>query len=1313
MKSLLFVLLAGYLAPLAQSQSVIISEFMADDDRTLKNDFDEDADWIEINNTGTTPVDLAGWRLTDDATKLSKWVFPSRIIAPGGYEIVFADDRNRKVTGQPLHTNFALSKGGEYLALIRPDGSKATEFAAKFPAQATDISYGFSQNLTVVAAPQGADCQAGVPTDATDYSTNFTDWKTSLTNPTGTSWQAGHTGVGFDSDTASYGTLISNSGGDLSARMKNLARIACLRIPFNVTNPATVVSIRLRMKYDDGFIAWVNGVQIAADAAPASPQWNSLATVNRNETLNNDWTDFTIPASALNLQAGTNILAIQGFNITASSSDFLLLPVLEVNYSASSATPVYFTTPTPGSQNGTGGPIGPVFASVTTTIPRPTGNASSPAAAVTATVSKTVNKVDKASVKMFYRTMFGAETSVTLLDDGVAPDVVSGDDTYTGILPTTGPTGGQMLRWRFQVADTSILVGRSPVYLDPEDNDYYYGTVAVDPSEATSQLPVLSQFIETPSAADTRAGTRGAVFYLGRFYDNIGINLHGQTSAGFAKKSLDLDFNGDNRFVWKEDAARTAKDINLLTNYADKTRFRNTLAQEVAAIAGAPYHFAFPVRVQRNAAFHGVMDMVEDGDDRMLERNGLNPQGALYKMYDALVSTANGEKKTRKEEDKTDLQALITGLNPATALATRRIYAYDNVNLPAAVDYLATRQLNSDSDHGHKNYYIYRDTGGTNEWRPIIWDVDLTFGHNYSGSSGGYFNDAIVATNPITPGQNDNNRLYKLLSESSEFRAMYTRRLRTLMDTVLQPSGTTNGFLETRMRAIVASIDPDPAVSTWTDGDLDFTKWGTWGRGLKPREETEYTITNYIAPRRTFLYDISATRPLYGGTPIPDSAQTDTAGIVAIDSVDYLPATQTQEYILLKNTTANAVDISGWKLSGGIEHTFEGGTVIPPGDGSAASDYQGLLHVVKNAAAFRARSTGPTGGQRRLIQGNYTGQLSARGESVELRNAAGLLISTFSYPGTPTVLQNALRISEIQYHAKDPTSTELASLPSSTGDSFEYLEFVNISGAAINLSGAFFSQGLVYTFPGGTTLAAGARLILAADPAAFALRYPGTAATVVGPYQDDLDNGGERLELVDAVGEVILDFEYKDGWYPDTDGSGRALVLRDTATAYNDFGNAVSWATSSSTLGTPGAAETAFANSYYGWDNFHFTEAEREDLAVSGPTVDSDGDGRPNFLEYALCSDPRKQDLGHADFQYVEAGMSRYPGIRFTRPVNAIDLQYRLLAADSPAGPWTEVSATLTTPVAAGPDQETVVLRETSVPAQAKRFLRLKVTRTP
>lgn len=103
-------------------------------------------DWIEILNTGATPLDLGGWHLTDDAALPDKWTFPAgTIIAGGGYLIVYASGNGIPDTNGNLQTNFRLSAGGEYLALVRPSGIVASEFGpggTDYPNQDNDVSYG-------------------------------------------------------------------------------------------------------------------------------------------------------------------------------------------------------------------------------------------------------------------------------------------------------------------------------------------------------------------------------------------------------------------------------------------------------------------------------------------------------------------------------------------------------------------------------------------------------------------------------------------------------------------------------------------------------------------------------------------------------------------------------------------------------------------------------------------------------------------------------------------------------------------------------------------------------------------------------------------------------------------------------------------------------------------------------------------------------------------------------------------------------------------------------------------------------------------
>jgi hypothetical protein len=120
---------------------VSISEFMADNDETLNDEDGDASDWIEIENSSDEAVNLDGWRLTDTATRLDRWVFPPVTLPAHGYLLVFASGKDRRDPARRLHTNFSLSRSGGYLALVRPNGEIASEFAS-YPAQITDVSYG-------------------------------------------------------------------------------------------------------------------------------------------------------------------------------------------------------------------------------------------------------------------------------------------------------------------------------------------------------------------------------------------------------------------------------------------------------------------------------------------------------------------------------------------------------------------------------------------------------------------------------------------------------------------------------------------------------------------------------------------------------------------------------------------------------------------------------------------------------------------------------------------------------------------------------------------------------------------------------------------------------------------------------------------------------------------------------------------------------------------------------------------------------------------------------------------------------------------
>ena len=112
--------LSDELTPAHRANDVYLSELMASNGSTLKDDTGAYSDWIEICNGSDKEVDLTGWSLTDDITNRKKWVFPETVLGPNEYQLVFPKGVEDSEGG--LHAAFKLSAEGETLLLCNPDG---------------------------------------------------------------------------------------------------------------------------------------------------------------------------------------------------------------------------------------------------------------------------------------------------------------------------------------------------------------------------------------------------------------------------------------------------------------------------------------------------------------------------------------------------------------------------------------------------------------------------------------------------------------------------------------------------------------------------------------------------------------------------------------------------------------------------------------------------------------------------------------------------------------------------------------------------------------------------------------------------------------------------------------------------------------------------------------------------------------------------------------------------------------------------------------------------------------------------------------
>ena len=153
----------------------------------------------------------------------------------------------------------------------------------------------------------------------------------------------------------------------------------------------------------------------------------------------------------------------------------------------------------------------------------------------------------------------------------------------------------------------------------------------------------------------------------------------------------------------------------------------------------------------------------------------------------------------------------------------------------------------------------------------------------------------------------------------------------------------------------------------------------------------------------------------------------------------------------------------------------------------------------------------------------------------------------------------ALVISEIMYHPVED---------SVTGDEpLEFIELYNNRAVSEDLSRWAFTNGIEYTFKPNTTLGPKSYLVIARDPNALMAAYGVTH--VLGPYTGKLNNDGERIELSNAAGMIVLSVRYNDAspWPVAPDGAGHSLIL---AKLGGDPEQAASWSQSSYLGGTPG-----------------------------------------------------------------------------------------------------------------------------------------------
>ncbi len=480
------------------------------------------------------------------------------------------------------------------------------------------------------------------------------------------------------------------------------------------------------------------------------------------------------------------------------------------------------------------------------------------------------------------------------------------------------------------------------------------------PDTVTSALPIFRWFI---ADADYNAITgnptadisRTAVLaYGGTVYDNVTVNIRGQGSESTAKPNWKFEMAKNHDLDMPGLLVEPVDEFAMQADYSDVAHGRSMLSFDAFGRAGVVNTQVFPVRTQRNGTFQGVYNYLDLYDGTWREREGYDTHQffkANINAFDSSVPLANRrfEKKTPDDNDYAPLQAFLNGV--ALSGNAERNFMIANSDVPQMINYAAVTAILDHVDSSTKNFYLAQDPA-TTRWSMLPWDLDHTLGNHCC-----FVNSTFVT--PAEPGDRVNPIMEALLA-TPEWREMYFRRLRTLVNDLLA-----SGRMESLYDAKVGVAQADIA--------LDFARWPYGSQ------------QNYSQQRNLLFKGITGRRTVFASDARVPGNQPAVPAMV-INEIQHSPtAGDTAEFVEVYNPNSVAIDLAGWTLTGGLTLTVQPGTVILPNQ---------TMTFVKDDPTFRS-----TYGSTVFVGDRYSGALASSGP-LTLTRPDGSVADSITYGGT-------------------------------------------------------------------------------------------------------------------------------------------------------------------------------------------------------------------------------------------------------------------------------------------------------------------------
>jgi len=300
-----------------------------------------------------------------------------------------------------------------------------------------------------------------------------------------------------------------------------------------------------------------------------------------------------------------------------------------------------------------------------------------------------------------------------------------------------------------------------------------------------------------------------------------------------------------------------------------------------------------------------------------------------------------------------------------------------------------------------------------------------------------------------------------------------------------------------------------------------------------------------------------------------------------------------------------------------------------------------------------------------------------------------------------------LAIAEILYNPLGPSQDEIDA-GFDDGDLFEFVRIQNIGLGTVDLGKVRFTQGIDFDFNDSEirVLPYGSAVLLVSNLDAFRFRFGNDFDDIIaGVYSGQLSNGGEIIRFVGEDDSLIHEFDYGVAApWPDLSlMDGHSIQLIDFTMSHDAGAN---WRASGAVGG-----DLQNALGYAAWLAAFFTAGQMDDMAITGPEADADGDGWSNYLEYALGSVPNSGGDIPAAIQpsLDDDGGDLYLTITYTRSKFAGEVQLSAEISDD-LEIWSAGGVPVLPNVINSDGSITAKFRHPVSAGNGAQYLRLKVT---